>query len=139
MADLVYTSFKRRIGDGTFDLDADTLKCALLTSSHTPNASHAVFADLSDNEVSGTGYTAGGATLTSVTWANSGTTAVLDAADPQWSDATITARYAVVYKSGTANGLVNPLVCLLDFGAEKGVTGGTFTMTFNASGILVLS
>jgi len=138
MADLVYTSFKKHIGDGTFDLDADTFKCALFTSSHTPDAANAVLADLS-GEGSGTGYTAGGTTLANVTWATSGTTAVLDADDPSWTAATITARYAVIYKSGTTGGLTNPLVCLLDFGSDKGVTGGTFTVTFSASGILVLS
>jgi len=138
MADTIFTSFKLHIGDGTFDMDADTFKCALLTSDYTIDATDAVFADLS-SEVSGTGYTSGGATLTNVTWTNSGTTAVLDADDPSWTTATITARYAVIYKSGTANSLTNPLVCLLDFGADKGVTGGTFTVNFNAAGILVLN
>lgn len=138
MADLIYTSFKKRIGDGTFDMDADTFKCALFTSAHTPDAAHTVFADLT-GEVSGTGYTTGGTTLTDVIWATSGATAVFDADDPTWSDAVITARYAVIYKSGTANDLTNPLVCLLDFGEDKGVTGGTFTVNFNDSGILVLS
>ena len=138
MADIVYTSFKRRLGDGTFDMDADTFKCALFSVTHTPNAANAVFADLS-GEVTGTGYTAGGATLTDVTWSTSGTTAVLDADDPSWTNASLTARYAVVYKSGTANGLTNPLVCLLDFGSDKGVTGGTFTVNFNDAGIVILS
>jgi len=138
MADIVYTSFKRRIGDGTFDMDADTFKCALLTASHTPNAANAVFADLT-GEVTGTGYTAGGATLTGVTWSSAGSTAVLDAEDPSWTTASLTARYAVIYKSGTANGLTNPLVCLLDFGSDKGVTGGTFTVNFNDAGIVILS
>lgn len=138
MANVIVTPFKKHIGDGTFDLDSDTFKCALLTSSYTPDATDEVFADLS-GEVSGTGYTAGGATLTGVTWATSGTTCVLDATDPQWTGATITARYAAIYKSGTANSLTNPLVCILDFGADKGVTGGTFTVQFDAGGILVLS
>jgi len=138
MADIVYTSFKRRIGDGTFDMDADTFKCALFSSSHTPNAANAVFGDLT-GEVTGTGYTAGGATLANVTWGIVDGKAVLDADDPSWTTATITARYAVIYKSGTANSLVNPLVCLLDFGADKGVTGGTFTVQFEATGILLLS
>lgn len=138
MADIVYTSFKRRIGDGTFDLDADTFKCALFSASHTPSTAHAVFADLT-GEVSGTGYTAGGATLTNVTWTSSGTSAVLDADDPSWTNASLTARYAVVYKSGTANGQTDPLVCLLDFEADKGVTGGTFSVTFNTAGIVILS
>ena len=138
MADIVYTSFKRRLGDGTFDMDADTFRCALFTSSHTPDATRTVFADLT-GEASGTGYTAGGVTLANVTWTTVGTTAVLDADDPSWTDASVTARYAVIYKSGAANGLTDPLVCLLDFGEDKGVTAGTFTVTFNASGILVLS
>jgi len=138
MADLVYTSFKKHLGDGTFDMDADTFRCALFTSSHTPDAGQTVLADLT-SEASGTGYTAGGVTLANVTWTTVDTTAVLDADDPSWTDASVTARYAVIYKSGEANGLTNPLVCLLDFGEDKGVTAGTFTVTFNASGILVLS
>ena len=139
MANVIYTSFKKGIGDGTFDMDADTFKCALLTSSHTPNAANSVLADVSANEVSGTGYTAGGATLADVTWAIDGTTCVLDAADPEWTGSTITARYAAIYKSGTANSLTNPLVCLLDFEEDKGVTGGTFSVQFNTGGIVVLS
>lgn len=138
MADMIFNSFKEGIADGTFDLDGDTLKIALFTSSYTPDATDIVFADLS-SEVSGTGYTAGGATLASPTWNRSGGTATLDAADPQWTTASFTARYAVVYKSGTANALVNPLICLLDFGSDKTVTSGTFTVSFNASGILTLS
>jgi hypothetical protein len=138
MADMIFNSFKEGIADGTFDLDGDTLKIALFTSSYTPDATDVVFADLS-SEVSGTGYTAGGATLSSVTWTRSGGTATLDAADPQWTTASFAARYAVVYKSGTANSLTNPLICLLDFGSDKTVTSGTFTVSFNASGILTLS
>jgi hypothetical protein len=138
MPDLLYNSFKEYACDGTIDLDSDTFKCSLFTSDHIPSASNATFADLS-GEVSGTGYTAGGATLSNVTWTRSGATVTFDADDPSWTNATITARYAVIYKSGTANGIVNPLVCLLDFGADKGVTGGTFSVTFNANGILTLS
>lgn len=138
MANVLYTKFKQHLGDGTFDMDADTFKCALLTSSHTPNAANEVLADLT-NEVTGTGYTAGGATLTNVTWALTDTTVKFDADDPAWTEATITARYAAIYKSGTANSLTNPLVCLLDFGADKGVTGGTFTVNFSSSGIVTLS
>jgi hypothetical protein len=138
MADLIFTSFKKGCADGTFDLDGDTFKCALLTSAYTPDATDVVFADLS-GEVVGTGYTAGGASLANVSWVTSGTGAKLDADDPSWTNATITARYAVIYKVGTANSLVNPLVCLLDLGSDKGVAGGTFTVNFNAAGILTLS
>lgn len=138
MANLLYDSFREYACDGTIDLDSDTFKCALFTSAYTPAASNATFADLT-GEVSGDGYTAGGQALTNVTWTRSGATVTFDADDPSWTNATITARYAAIYKSGTANEIVNPLVCLLDFGADKGVTGGTFTVTLNAGGILTLS
>lgn len=138
MADLIFPSFKKGCADGTFDLDADTFKCALLTSSYIPDNTDAVFADL-NNEVTGTGYTAGGATLTNVTWTLVDGTAKLDADDPSWTDVTITPRYAVIYKSGEANGLANPLVCLLDLGAEKGVIGGSYAVNFATTGIVTLS
>lgn len=139
MADMIFNSFFEGIADGTFDLDNDTFKCALLTSSYEPDATDVVFADLS-GEVSstGTGYTAGGATLANVTWTRSGGVAKLDADNPQWTTASFTARYAVIYKSGTANSLENPLVCLLDLGSDRVVTAGTFTVNFNASGIVTL-
>ncbi|MDQ7832029.1 MAG: hypothetical protein RDU30_09865 [Desulfovibrionaceae bacterium] len=140
MADLIFNSFREYMADGTFDLDGDTLKCALLTSSYTPDATDAVLADLS-GEVSSTetGYTTGGATLTDVTWTRSGATVTLDAANPAWTSASFTARYAAIYKSGTANSITNPLICLLDFGSDKTCSNGTFTVAFNASGILTLS
>ena len=138
MADLIYSNFKKAVGEGLLDLGADTLKCALLTSAHTPSASHVAYADVAGDEVAGTGYTAGGQALADVTWALSGTSAVLDATDPAWSEATITARYAVVYADKTAGGLTNPLLCLLDFGQDVGVTGGTFSVAFDAAGVLVL-
>ncbi len=138
MANCIYAAFKEGLGNGAFALGSDTLKCALLTGSHTPNAAHAVFADVAGHEASGTGYVSGGATLAGVSWGVSGASAALDAADPSWPMATVTARYAVVYAAKTVGGRVNPLICLLDFSADKGVSGGTFTVVFDAAGILVL-
>jgi hypothetical protein len=139
MADTIFNKFKENLGDGTFDMDANTFKCMLLTNSYTIDATDEVKADLGAVEVSGTGYTAGGETLTSVTWSESGGTVTLDAADAQWTSATFTARYAVIYASGTLNSLTDPLVCLFDFGSDKSVSNGTFTVQFNASGIMTLS
>jgi hypothetical protein len=83
------------------------------------------------NEVSGTGYSAGGNTLTiSANPASSGTTAFLDFADTTWSSATITARGALIY---LANGGTNPAVAVLDFGADKTSTAGDFTIVFPAA------
>ncbi|MFU2208513.1 hypothetical protein [Solidesulfovibrio sp. C21] len=138
MANLIYPAFKRSLGDGVFALASDTLRLALLTSAHAPSEGHAVYADVAGQEVSGTGYTVGGKALAGVTWTLSDATAVLDADDPSWTEATVTARYAAVYADKTVGALTGPLVCLLDFGEEKGVTGGTFSVTFDAAGILVM-
>ncbi len=134
MADLIYNSFKERMGDNTIDMDNDTFKVMLTTSSYTPAATHTTTANVT-NEVSGTGYTTGGATLTSVTWNAAGATVTFDAADVQWTSASFTARYAVVY-SATGS---NSVVCCVDFSEDKTVASGTFTLTWNASGILTLS
>jgi len=138
MADLIYTGFKRGLGLGHFDLSADPLRCVLLTSGYVPDAGHAVLADVAGSEAAGTGYAAGGAALSGVSWDGSGTAAVLDADDPVWSGATVTARYAAIYAAKTVDGQANPLVCLLDFQEEKGVVGGSFTVGFDAAGVLTL-
>ena len=70
MADDIYPSFKEYLGDGTIDLDGDTFKIMLLSGTYTYDAAHAVKSDITD-EISGTGYSAGGATLASVTWTRS--------------------------------------------------------------------
>ena len=78
----------------------------------------------------GTNYTAGGNTLTiSANPASTGTTAFLDFADTTWATATITARGALIYKSGGTN----PAVAVLDFGADKTSTAGDFTIVFPAA------
>ena len=139
MADTVFNSFTEGIGDGTFDLDNDTFYCALVADTYTIDATDIIWGEISANDIVGSGYTADGKALTSVTWTRSGGTTTFDAADPSWTSATIESMYAVIYKSGTANGLVNPLVCLKDFGSNQSVTSGTFTVQFNASGILTVS
>ncbi len=137
MADVIFTSFKRDIANGAIDLDTDTLKIMLLTSTYTPSAAHAKRSDLT-NEVSGTGYTAGGNTLASATVTNSGTTGVFTAANSSWTTSTITARYAAIYKSRGGASSADELVCLFDFVTDKVSSAGTFTVQFNASGILVI-
>jgi hypothetical protein len=123
------TSFKVGILDGTFDFSSgtsQTFKIALYTSSATLDASTTAYS--ATNEVSGTGYTAGGETLTiSANPTSSGTTAYLDFADVTWTTATITARGALIY---LANGTTNPAVAVLDFGADKTSTAGDFTVVF---------
>lgn len=132
----VYGNFAKSLANKEIDLDSDTLKVMLCTSSYTPaQNTHQYKSDIT-NEVSGTGYTAGGATLGSVTVAQSSGTFTLDAADTSWSSSTITARYAVIYDSTPSTDATRPLIAYVDFGADVVSTSGTFSITWNASGIL---
>jgi len=122
------TSFKKALLDGEMDFSSDTsqtFKIALYTSSASLDASTTAYS--ATNEVSGTGYTAGGNTLTVVAPTTSGTTAYLDFSDTTWSTATMTARGALIYLS---NGGTNPAVAVLDFGGDKTSTAGDFTIQF---------
>jgi len=104
---------------------ADTFKIALYTSSATLDASTTAYS--ATNEVaSGGGYTTGGNTLTSPTTTSSGTTAYVDFADSSWTSATFTARGALIYNSTQTN----KSVVVLDFGSDKSVSAGTFTIVF---------
>lgn len=146
MASIVYNSFKSRIlgNDGTIasaiNLKSDTIKIALLTSSYTPNADHDFFSDVSAYEVAASGsYSAGGATLTTtVSTDDTDDEGVFDATDVSFTTASITARYAIVYKS-TGVAATSPLICLIDFGSNYTSTAGTFSLPFNAEGILNLN
>jgi hypothetical protein len=121
------TSFKTQLLTGTHDFTngtGDTFKVALFTSAATLDASTTAYS--TSNEASGTGYTAGGNTLTNVTPTSSGTTAFTDFADTTWSTASITARGALIYNSTEADAAV----VVLDFGADKTSTAGDFTIQF---------
>jgi hypothetical protein len=140
MADVIYNSFKRDIMNGGIDLDTDTIKVALVTSTYTPDQDvHDNFDDIT-NEVSGTGYTAGGATLGTVTVTADTTDneGVFDAADVTWSTSTITARGAVIYKS-TGVASTSKLICYLDFTTDKSSSSGDFTIQWGSEGILNLN
>ena len=106
----------------------NTFKIALYTSSATLSASTTAYA--TTNEVSGTGYTAGGNTLTNVDPTTSGTTALTDFSDTTWSSSSITARGCLIYNSSTTAGSANRAVAILDFGADKTSTSGDFTIQF---------
>ena len=121
------TSFKQELLTGTHNFTngtGDTFKIALFTSAATLGASTTAYSVT--NETSGTGYTAGGNTLTNVTPTTSGTTAFTDFADTTWSSATITARGALIYNSTDSD----KAVVVLDFGADKTSTAGDFTIQF---------
>ena len=104
----------------------NTLKIALYTSSATLGATTSAYS--ATNEVSGTGYTAGGVTLSSqaVAYDSSNNVAYFDAADPSWSSATITARGALIYNNTKSNASI----AVLDFGSDFSSSNGTFQVQF---------
>jgi hypothetical protein len=104
---------------------ADTFKIALYTSSATLDATTTAYS--TSNEVAGTGYSAGGNTLSvSQTPTSTSTTAWLDFADTTWSTSTITANGALVYNSTQSD----KAVAVLAFGGDKTSTNGDFTVIF---------
>ena len=124
------TSFKKQILEGEHNFKSsggNVFKIALYTSSATLDSSTTAYS--ATNEVTGTGYTAGGKTLTNVSPTTSGTTAFVDFNDVTWTTATITARGALIYNSTSAN-YTNPAVAILDFGSDKSSSAGDFTIQF---------
>jgi hypothetical protein len=119
------------------DIDTDTIKCMLTTSTYSPNQDTHRYKSSVTNEVSGTGYTAGGVTLTSVVQSYTGATNVwaFDADDATWTSASFTARYAVVYDSTPATDATRPLLTYVDFGGDQTVNGANFTVQWDPAGI----
>jgi hypothetical protein len=121
------TSFKKELLEAVHNFKSsggDTFKIALYTSSASLGAATTAYS--TTNEISGTGYTAGGNTLTRVDPSSSGTTGFTDFADTTWSTATITARGALIYNDTDSD----KAVAVLDFGADKTSTAGDFTIQF---------
>lgn len=123
----ICTSFKQELLVATHNFTAstgDTFKLALYSSSATLGATTTAY--VTTGEATGTNYTAGGGTLTSVTPTTSGTTAVCDFADLTFGTATITARGMLIYNSTDSN----KSVAAIDFGGDKTSTAGDFTIVF---------
>ena len=118
------TSFKTELYTGVHNLSTDTLKIALYTASADLNESTTVYS--ATNEVTGTGYVAGGVVLTGVTISSSGYTAYVDFADVVFG-ASVTARCALIYNVTQGN----KSIAVLDFGSDK--TSANFTITMPAN------
>lgn len=133
--------------DGSTVVDGDiTWQQVMVDANPAPTvpgvgAEVTVWADVSANEISGTGYTAGGAALANVSLASTGLLAQLLADDALWSSATLTARYAVVYLDATLNGVVKPIIELLlldDTPADVSPAGVDFSILWGTNGVLRL-
>jgi hypothetical protein len=124
------TSFKRELLQGIHDFSqsgGDDFKIALYTSAATLGPATATYTTV--GEVSGAGYAAGGKSLARLGPSSDGTTALIDFADLSWTDASFTARGALIYNATEGN----RAVAVLDFGVDKTVSSGTFTIQFPAA------
>lgn len=127
------------------DWDSDNFKCALFTQAASTLVTNSTgltyWSSLTSGEVVGTGYTASGQAMSGMTIAFNGhnpTKIKLSASNNAWPSSTITARYAVVYKS-SGNPATSPLICWVDFGSDQSSSSGTFEIQWNASGIVEIS
>lgn len=135
MASLIYQRFLANLMNKIVDLEADTIKVALMNNSHSALATHNTFSQVSANEITGIGYVAGGKDLEgkSVT---QGASTKWDATDIVWSNATFSAYHAVIYDDTVAT---KDLICSIDFGGEQAISDGIFTITWDSLGIITLS
>lgn len=122
---------------------ANGMKCALTLNAYTPNQdTHDFFNDVT-NEITDSGYTAGGAALTTPTLANTNNVIKLDSDDPSWTSAnpgTFTARRAVYYDTTPGTAATDPLYSWVDFGADQvAQNGGVFTIQQAAAGISTIT
>ncbi len=135
MASGIYNRFKANLMNKETDLEGDTVKVALLDNSHSFSATDNTWSDVSANEISGTGYTAGGATLANKSVTQAATTK-FDADDTEWTTATFTAYHAVIYDDTMTN---DDLICSIDFGGAQSITASTFKIAWHSDGIITLA
>ena len=135
MASGIYNRLKANVLNKIVHWEADVIKVMLLDTNHSFTAANNVIGDVSANEISGTGYTAGGATLANAAVTQAATTKA-DGDDTAWTTATFTAYHAVLWDDTIAT---DDLVCSFDFGGAKTVSAGTFTVQWHADGIVTLA
>ena len=120
------TSFKKELYQGVHDLETDHLYIALYTSNASLDENTTAYSTA--NEITGTGYTAGGQLLQNVTVSSNGYTAYVSFDNPSWTSASFTARCALIYNASKAN----RSIAVVDFGANK-TTTSVFTITLPAN------
>lgn len=124
------TSFKSELLGGTHDLDTHSIKLALIkaTPTGTYGAATTNYSDVTGNsdEATGTGYTAGGQVLDSVTISTDGTTAIVDIADEVFTSSTISADGCIIYNASASNAAI----AVIDFGGTQTSTNGDYTIQF---------
>mgnify|MGYP000873230904 CR=1 FL=1 len=122
----ITVSFKQDLMSPGGNLEAQTLKCALYDNTATLNQTTTAYTTANEISSSGTNYTTGGATLTNVAITTDGTTAIFDADNVSFANATISAQAALIYNANNSNSSI----AVLDFGGVKTSTNGTFELQF---------
>ena len=122
----ITVSFKQDLMSPGGNLEAQTLKCALYDNTATLNQNTAAYITANEISDSGTNYPTGGATLTNVAISTDGTTAIFDADNVSFANATISAQAALIYNANNSNSSI----AVLDFGGVKTSTNGTFELQF---------
>lgn len=138
MADAIYNKFKAGLLQGSYNLTSLPLYVALVTSSYTFDADHDYVSVIGTGEVGGVGYSTGGLAVSSpnVEEDDTGDQGVLWGTNIVWDGGTFTARAGILYGSSGLGFASDPLVAFYDFTEDKTVTAGTFTLQFNAAGML---
>lgn len=144
MASGVYNYFKTFLMDGTYNLanGGDSIKCMLLNNSHTFVPENDGWADVSANEISGSGYPNGDSNVLqgqSIAIDDTDDEGVFDATDIAWTSASFTAYHAVIYDDTPTSPQADPLICSIDFGGAQTVAAGTFTIQWDTEGIINLT
>lgn len=127
---------------GAIDLDTDSFKAMLLSNAYSPDQdAHDFRDDVTANEVTGTGYTAGGSALAgvSVTYDAASNEVRILWNDVTWSSSTITARYAAIYKSRGGAASADELLAYIDFGTDMSSNNGAFTLDFTTSVLKIIA
>jgi len=134
MASGIYNRFKANLMNKELDLEADTIKGMLLDNSHSFVATHNTKSEIVANEISGTGYTAGGQALANKAVTQAAATK-WDADDLSWTG-TFSAWHLALYDDTLAG---DDLICSIDFGGEKAVFSNDFEIIWDSAGIITLS
>jgi hypothetical protein len=127
ISQVLCTSFKKELLEGTHIFGSDGFKIALYTSAATLNADTTAYT--TDNEVSGTGYTAGGVALSGVTVSSGDGVGFVNFSDATWASSSFTARGALIYNDDKSD----KAVMVLDFGDDKTSNNSTFTVGMPAN------
>ena len=122
----ITVTFKQDLMSPGGNLESQTLKCALYDNTASLDQNTPAYTTANEISSSGTNFTTGGETLTSVTISTDGTTAIFDADNVSWANATLSAQAALIYNANNSNSSI----AVLDFGGVKTSTNGTFELQF---------